>query len=139
MRRLTTVESLNFQSDTFPTLVVLTQSERFVESEDQPFQKIQKITTSWVTIKTSLIQEYIGGGLFGIISIRHDKSNNAQVLPTKEEKALADSIVVKVRIGGVVALLLPGESLRMCPESLPVIELCCSHSSARATVTVFPR
>lgn len=139
MRRITIVESVNFQSEDGPPLTVLTQAQRLVESDEQPFQKIQKVSEDWKALNTKLFLQLMNNCKIGMLSIRYDKPAQEQVLPTSEQKKLDNARLVKVRLDTVVLSLLPGESLRICPEELPSIDLCCSEGEAKATITLFPR
>ena len=139
MRRLTVVESLTYQSDDGPPVIVLTQSERRIISDEQPFQKIQKVSDKWCTLNTKLMLEFIGGVSTGLLSIRHDKPTPGQVNPTADEKEANVSRVLLVKLDGLILELLPGESLRVIPNTLPEIEMCCSEGSAKSTVTLFPK
>lgn len=139
MRRLTVVESINFQSDGLTPLTVLTQSEVLLESDSEPFQKVQKVTEEWHTFKLDMIREFMENCEFGTICIKHDLPVKPQTNPTAVEKKLDAERFITLRLNQVDFRLFPGESFRAFPESISSLSLKCSQGQAKALVTIFPR
>lgn len=142
--RMTVVESVYFQGLSVAPAGSDRRFGRFVQSDDDPYQRTCKLSQDWQPLDLGGYLDKVGMLCF------YNEPNRRATIPTAEQKAEDEARVVEMGIaaGGdgeegvevVVpfAQVLPGESGRIHPSCARRLRLRCRQGKARCVVLALP-
>lgn len=133
--RLTVLETIIHQSAGEEPSQLVNKISRFLDTKEQPFERVLTATESW--------QPLAPGNWVtkcGMLSVRNQAGKFPHVIPTEEQKAEEALRILEIGSTPNFAdwLVLPLESMRGMPVDVSRLQIRCRKGSAKYTVTVFP-
>lgn len=152
--RVTVVEQAYYQSPDDQPRVVETRYTQDLQSDEQPYLRVMKLTEEWKPIDCGWIEDA------SLLILTNEEGRVGTVIPPREEQDAAALKVVEVgwEVGApptgprtmhspeipppppIVPCIAvpPGKSVRITPQLLRAMRLRCRSGMARVTVNLFP-
>lgn len=136
---MTVVDTVYYQQSGQEPTVASSRYNRRIVQDEQPFMRIAKVGTDWISVDTGWVEEA------GMLMISNEEDLISGRNPTPEELTDLDGRVIEVAFGDPNDppehrwLILPGESMRAHPSDVKALIMRCQTGSARYKLSVFPR
>lgn len=106
---------------------------RWLDTDEQPFVRRTKVGSEWTPLETGWVKRA------SLLVLHNEGEEREQGIPSPTMKAELASRVIEVRFNGItVAVIRPGESMRLEPVCLKYVVLRCQKGTTRLTVTLIP-
>ncbi len=132
---LTVVETVYHRQYGEEATAVESRFTRELQTQEQSYTRRLKVEEEWRSLDTGWIIQV------GMLVIQNTEGKFLQQIPSEADKAEALKKTIEIKHDGSEGcwLILPGESIRVCPSDASSLRIRCQLGTARFTVHIFPK